>query len=106
MNTVNGKWDYLYELKLAIEKAHQCSALYLRTKLVDITTPGKTSWVGDIEVFALTNRSKTVFGYAWKRGGRLVIVLGEAPVDCPEAAVGLSLGSDSKHQSRALVIEV
>ncbi len=103
------KFDYLYRLKLEIERLHKRPACYLRTHWVDVTVLGetglvgdKTAWVGDVEVFALTKHPKAKICYAWSRregkndeGERIVVVLEIPPVDSPQAAVRASIVSDS-----------
>jgi hypothetical protein len=98
---VKPKWDYLHQLKLAIEERHQCSALYLRTQLVDLTVRGKTLWVGDVEIYAIAGHRKAKCCYAWKhrdgkkdQGASIVTVLEIPPVDSPQAAVRACIGSD------------
>ncbi len=102
LNAVRQKWDYLHELKLAIENKHKCSALYLRTQMVELTIRGKILWIGDVEIFAIARHRKAKRCYAWKhcegrkaQGEQFVAVLGIEPVDSPEAAVRTRIGSDS-----------
>lgn len=99
---MKGKLDFLDRLKSAIEGRHKCSACYLRTQLVEETVSGKTVWIGDVEVFALTGHPKAKICYAWSRregkndeGERIVVVLEIPPVDSPQAAVRASIVSDS-----------
>lgn len=103
MNAVKSKWNYLDRLKLAIEDLHKCSAYYLRTQLVDETVRGKTVWVGDVEIFAITGHPKAKHCYAWNhregnkdQGERFVAVLEILPVNASETAVRASIVSDSK----------
>ena len=105
MNAVRDKWDYLDRLKLAIEDSHKCSALFLRTHLVDETVGEKTAWVGDVEVFALTRHPKAKFCYAWSRrkekkdeGEQFVIVLEIPPINSPQAAVRSRITLDSQKE--------
>ena len=100
---MKSKWDYLGRLKLAVEDLHKCSACYLRTQWVNETVRGKTVWIGDIEVFALTGHPKAKICYAWNhRDGmkdqdeRFVAVLEIPPVDSPQTAVRAIIGSDPK----------
>jgi len=103
MNVVKNKLDYLYRLKSAVEQLHKCSACYLRTQLVDETVRGKTVWVGNVEVFALTGHPKAKRCYAWSRrerknekDERFVALLEIPPVLSAETAVKASIVSDSK----------
>jgi hypothetical protein len=107
LNAVNNKWDYLYRLKSAIEQLHKCSACYLRTRLVEEKVCGKTVWVGDVEVFALTGHRKTKRCYAWSRregknekDERFVSVLEIPPVNSPQTAVRAGIVSDSEKGRR------
>jgi len=100
---VKSKWDYLCALKSAIEDSHGCSARYLRTRSVEEVVRGKTVWIGDVEIFALTGHPKARRCYAWNhhegkrgRGGRFVAMLKIPPVNSPETAVRASLVLNSK----------
>ena len=107
MNAVKHKWEYLDRSKSAIEQLHKCSACYLRTQLVDETVRGKTVWVGDVEVFALTGHPKARRCYAWSRrqnkndgGERFVAVLRIPPVISPQAAVRISIVADVRKEKK------
>jgi predicted phosphohydrolase len=103
LNAVRSKWDYLSRLKSAIEQLHKCSACYLRTQLVDETVGGKTVWVGDVEVFALSGHRKAKRCYAWSRrerkndqDERFVTMLEIPPVSSPETAVKVAISAEVK----------
>jgi hypothetical protein len=101
---VKNKWDYLDRLKMTIEDLHKCSACYLRTQLVDESVGKKITWIGDVEVFALTGHPKAKICYAWshhKRKNdeaeeRIFAVLEIPPVDSPQTAVRADIVSDAK----------
>jgi hypothetical protein len=106
LNIVKSKLDILDRLKSAIEDLHKCSACYLRTQLVEETVRGKTVWVGDVEVFALTRHPKAKICYAWsshKRKDdqgkeRIFAMLEIPPVNSPQTAVRASIVSDAKKE--------
>ena len=101
---MKGKLDFLDRLKSAIEGRHKCSACYLRTQLVEETVSGKTVWIGDVEVFALTGHPKAKICYAWncrkrkndKDKEQIFAVLEIPPVDSPQTAVRATIVSDAK----------
>jgi len=105
---VKNKWAYLERLKAAIEQKHKCSCFYRRTQLVNEKLRGESIWLGEVEVFELTNHKKTDRCYAWshrdgrdKGDDRFVTVMGLGPVTSPQAAVRASLGlSDGKRADR------
>ena len=107
LNAVKHKWEYLDQLKTAIEDLHKCSACYLRTQLVDETVRGKTVWVGDVEVFALTGHPKARRCYAWSRrqsknekDERFVAMLRIPPVVSPQTAVRISIVADVRKEKK------
>jgi hypothetical protein len=106
LNAVKSKLDFLDRLKSAIEGLHKCSACYLRTQAVEETVRGKTLWIGDVEVFALTGHPRAKICYAWssrkrkndKDEERVFAVLEIPPVNSPQTAVRASIVSDAKKE--------
>jgi hypothetical protein len=71
--------------------------------LVDETVGGKTVWVGDVEVFALSGHRKAKRCYAWSRrerkndqDERFVTMLEIPPVSSPETAVKVAISAEVK----------
>ena len=82
------------ELRLAVDRLHECKARHLESVPVKEIFQGKTVWDGIVEVFELSGHSKAKRCYAWghweDEAGmhtRIVTVLGLLPVDSPLAAV-------------------
>jgi hypothetical protein len=84
----------LKELRLAVDRLHECKARHLKSVPVKEVFRGKTVWDGVVEGFELSGHSKAKRCYAWghweDEAGkqiRIVTVFGVPPVDSPLAAV-------------------
>ncbi|KQC06799.1 MAG: hypothetical protein APR62_07495 [Smithella sp. SDB] len=90
------------DLKKAIERLHNCRALYIEDVIVVEKFGLETVWEGTVSVFELTGHSQTDKCYAWSSpidGStklRYYAVLHIPPVDSPEKAVRASIISDHK----------
>ncbi len=88
----------LKELRLAVDRLHECKARHLHSVPVKEVSQGKTVWDGIVEVFELSGHSQARRCYAWGHWKdevgnytRIVTVLGVPPVDSPLAAVRAAL---------------
>ena len=81
------------ELRLAVDRLHECKARHLKSVPVKETLQGNTVWDGIVEVFELSGHPKAKRCYAWGhwedetgKQTRIVTVLEVPPVDSPLAA--------------------
>ena len=89
-------------LKQAVERLHQCQAVFLEDVAVVEKFGEKTVWQGIVSVFGIKGHRQTTKCYAWsspiegstKR--RYYAVLHIPPVDSPENAVRASIVRDQK----------
>ena len=82
------------EVRLAVERLHECKARHLKSVPVKEILKGKTVWDGVVEVFELSGHAQAKRCYAWGhwedeagKQTRIGTVLGVPPVDSPIAAV-------------------
>ena len=82
------------EVRLAVERLHECKARRLKSVPQKEIFQGKTVWDGVVEVFELSGHAQAKRCYAWGhwedeagKQTRIVTVLGVPPVDSPLAAV-------------------
>jgi hypothetical protein len=93
------KLPNLEDLKLAIERAHGCKATFRESVPVLEQFAGATVWQGGVSVFDVDHPAAKVC-YAWSapaKGAnreRIYAVLGQPPIDSPEAAVRASIVRD------------
>lgn len=102
-NVVENKIDYIIRLRLAIQHLHNCSATWIRTETVHETFEGKTVWLGEVEVFAITGHPQANRCYSWSHCGgakeepeKLVAILRIPPVVDAKTAVQASIVKDVK----------
>jgi hypothetical protein len=90
------------ELKIAVERLHNCSASFLKDVVVIEKFGDKTSWSGTVSVFDLKGHPLATKAYAWSSSiegstkRRYYAVLHIPPVDSAEKAVRASIVRDQK----------
>ncbi len=92
---------YLEELEGVIVKLHGCEATPVETVQVEEMFQGKSVWVGEVEVFALTGCTRANRCYAWglpdERGVlEIATVLEIPPVDSAAMAVRVAIASGAR----------
>jgi hypothetical protein len=95
---------YLSELRVAVQRLHNCGAVYRESVPVHERFKGKTVWQGTVEVFDLTGHPKATKCFAWNhkdgkkdQGERFVAVLNIPPVNSARTAVQASILNDPKN---------
>jgi hypothetical protein len=90
------------ETKEAIEKLHQCIAIFVKSEPTKEVFQGKTVWEGIVQVFELKNHPTATHCYAWsheteKRKRKFFAVLHQGPVDSPQAAVRAAIVAEYRN---------
>lgn len=105
LNVAVNRQDYLFNLKLAIEALHNCSAKWRETVPVHEVFRGQTVWKGEVEVYDLSGHPKARRAYGWahaegenSEGQRYVAVLEIPPVDSAQKAVQVQIVKDVKQK--------
>jgi len=88
------------ELRLAVERLHNCKATHVEDIAVIEKFGDQTVWSGSVSVFKIEGNPKATICYAWsspiegstKR--RFYAVLRVPPIDSPEKAVRASIIQD------------
>ena len=88
------------ELKDAIRATHGCESLHVQSVPVKEVFEDQTTWEGTVEVFDLIGHLQAKRAYAWSyRDGnqnKTMAVLEIPPVDSPESAVKVTIGSKAR----------
>ena len=90
------------ELKIAVERLHNCKSKWVESFPVKETFEGQTVWDGTVQVFDLIDHPTAKRCYAWSyvvddSGKRTFFaVLHQGPVDSPENAVKAAIVSEHK----------
>jgi hypothetical protein len=88
------------ELKDAIRATHGCESLHVASVPVKEVFEDQPAWEGTVEVFDLVGHRQARRAYAWKyRDGnqnKTKAVLEIPPVDSPESAVKVTIGSKAR----------
>lgn len=79
------------EIKKAVEKTAQCSAVHLESVVVLETFRGQIVWEGVVEVFELLECPKARRAYGWVDATTCTVVLEIPPVYSPNSAVRASI---------------
>lgn len=95
--------DYLAQAREAVEKSHNCEAIFVNTVPVKEMLGKEVAWEGQVEVFYITGHPHASRCFAWgysneKRGGKLdfVTVLEIPPVTSPQTAVKAAIAATAK----------
>jgi hypothetical protein len=92
--------ERIEKLKDAVETAHRCEALHVRSEPVIEVFDGKVVWEGVVEIFDLEGHAKAKRCYAWlflENGEpQYTTVLELPPVDSAQTAVQVAIASKSK----------
>lgn len=101
--TVPKAMDEIGVLRTAVQSLRGCPATHLTSAPVVVRARGETVWEGVVEVFSLTSRPMEGRVFAWMHrwGGRVddtryVTMLEVGPVNSPQKAVELYLGTRNK----------
>ena len=88
------------ELKDAIRATHGRESLHVESIPVKEVFEGQTAWEGTVEIFDLVGHPEAKRAYAWRhRNGdenKTMAVLEIPPVDSPESAVKVTIGSKER----------
>jgi hypothetical protein len=88
------------ELKDAIRATHACESLHVESVPVKEVFEDQTTWEGTVEVFDLIGHLQAKRAYAWSyRDGnqnKTMAVLEIPPVDSPETAIKVAIGSKAR----------
>ena len=93
------------ELRGAVERLHDCRAIFREVVKVRETFQNETAWEGVVHVFDLEDHPEATTAYAWSsptEGSdrrKFYAVLHIPPVDSPEAAVRASIVQDYRTRS-------
>jgi hypothetical protein len=100
---VANRQNYLTRLLVAVQRLHNCTAIWRETVPVHETFRGQTVWRGEVEVFDLTGHPQARRCYAWSHregprdhGERFVAVLEIPPVKSARTAVQVSIARDAR----------
>ncbi len=80
----------------AIRATHGTQSQLLTRESVVEEFEGETVWAGEVLVFALKGHPTAHLCYAWEVDGKVTAVLGEPPIDSPQAAVRAAIVSDAR----------
>ena len=75
----------------AIQATHGCDSELRERVLVQEVFETQPVWEGEVLVFDLIGHATATVCYAWSVETEITAVLGEGPVDSPEAAVRASV---------------
>ncbi len=90
------------ELKIAVERLHNCKTKWTKSVPVEETFKGQMVWEGIVGVFELQDHPTANRCYAWSyivdnSGKRkFVAVLHQGPVDSPKNAVKAAIVAESQ----------
>jgi len=80
----------------AILAMHGAKAKLSHRAHVEESFDGATVWTGEVLTFTLEGHPTAAYCYCWEVNGEVTAVLGEGPVDSPEAAVRASILADEE----------
>jgi hypothetical protein len=94
------------ELKVAIEKMHDCSASFVEDVIVKEMFGADVVWEGVVSIFDLLGHPSASKAYAWSsplegsKKRRFYAVLNIPPVDSPQKAVRASIVHDFNKENQ------
>jgi hypothetical protein len=94
------------QLREAVERLHNCKALWAESLPVEEVFQGRTVWQGEVQVFQLPGHPTTTRCYAWsyvtdeKTGKRnFFAVPHQGPVDSPQTAVCAAIVAEFRQRA-------
>ena len=93
----NAEQPIIEDLKVAVEKLHECLATHIEDIAVIEKLGQDTVWEGVVSVFEIKGHDKADKCYAWSspiegsKKRRFYAVLNISPIDSPEKAVRVSI---------------